>query len=153
MNEPIHRNSQPDTKPFVPVMNEPIHRYSQPDTQLGQSFTNDVVNQAGAGSANKPHIPSSKARSKRQQLSDLETQQNNLMALSGGYMTTDILPQYSAYQDKIDQLKRELTGASVLQGKAPEKPGIAYATLGDAYADSVLGQSFVDGVVNRTGAN
>jgi hypothetical protein len=68
-------------------------------------------------------------------------------------MTTDILPQYSAYQDKIDQLKRELTGASVLQGKAPKKPGIAYATLGDAYADSVLGQAFADGVVNRAGAN
>jgi hypothetical protein len=73
-------------------------------TPLGQSFTNDVVNQAGTHTPYKPYnIPSSKARSKRQQLSDLETQQNNLMALSGGYMTTDILPQYSAYQDKIDQ--------------------------------------------------
>jgi hypothetical protein len=35
-------------------MNEPIHRYSQPDIPLGQSFTNDVVNRAGAAGNAKP---------------------------------------------------------------------------------------------------
>jgi hypothetical protein len=35
-------------------MNEPIHRNSQPDIPLGQSFTNDVVNRAGAAGNAKP---------------------------------------------------------------------------------------------------
>ncbi len=46
----------------------------------------------------------------RNELDDLETQQNDLLVLNGGYMTTDILPQYRAYQDQIDQMNKKLAG-------------------------------------------
>ena len=72
---------------------------------------------------------------KRQQLNDLQTQQNNLFMLQyGGYITEDIQPQLSAYQNEIDQLNKELNGSAT----------------GNTTA---LGQAFTNDVVNQAGAN
>ena len=87
---------------------------------------------------------------KRRQLSDLQTQQNNLFVLHyGGYITRATSSRrLSAIQAEIDQLNKELAGASATStnvaapmntpsGGGHSIAGTGYATIGDAYADSV----------------
>ncbi len=119
---------------------------------------------AGSSSANTPSdpysIPWTDTQRMRNELDDLETEQNDLLVLNGGYMTTDILPQYRAYQDKIDQLNKKLAGAdtSVQNVAAPmNTPGSGgrFATIGDAYVDFLEqeGVVFKDSAANSAGAN
>ena len=153
-------------------------------TALGQSFTNGVVNRSGAnGYSNVQNVaaPMSTPTNTRsvdnggyanvvssqpfrtkahiaQQISDLETAQKDLVVLQyGGYITGDIQQQLNAYQAQIDQLNKELAGASTSANVAApmNTPDTGYATLGDAYADSLAqsGVTFADDVVNRAGAN
>ena len=80
-------------------------------------------------------------------ISKLETQMNNFMAANGGYVTTDNLSVLSGFREKIAALKNTLN-----QPEAEKETG-KYATLGEAYVDSLenepLGQGFTDDVVNR----
>ena len=78
------------------------------------------------------------------QISDLETQQNNFLAANGGYVNTENLPILSGYQEKIAELRKQLETASQPAAQTQES---GYATLGDAYADSVFGQT---GAVRNT---
>ena len=81
----------------------------------------------------------------RKQISDLETQQNNFLAANGGYVNTENLPILSGYQEKIAELRKQLETAG--QSTAAQTQESGYATLGDAYADSVFGQT---GTVQNT---
>ncbi len=131
----------------------------------GHSIAGSGYANVGSGSANTssdPYsIPWTDTQRMRNELDDLETQQNDLLVLNGGYMTTDILPQYRAYQNKIDQLNKKLAGAdtSVQNYAAPmNTPGSSgrFATLGDAYEDFLEqeGVVFKDSAVNsNAGAN
>ena len=133
-------------------------------TQLGQSFANDVVNRSGANRysnvqnvaapMNTPQSSTASTTStpqkigasvlaggltddqKRRQLRDLQAQQNNLFVLHyGGYITDDIQPQLSAYQNQIDQLNKELNASAT------------------GNTNTALGQSFANDVVSNAGAN
>ncbi len=114
------------------------------------------MDSSSANTSSDPYsIPWTDTQRMRNELDDLETQQNDLLVLNGGYMTTDILPQYRAYQDQIDQLNKKLAGVdtSVQNVAAPmNTPGRSgrFATLGDAYADLLEqeGVVFKDSAVN-----
>ncbi len=70
---------------------------------------------SSANTSSDPYsIPWTDTQRMRNELDDLETQQNDLLVLNGGYMTTDILPQYRVYQDRIDQLFSALKTYSAL---------------------------------------
>ena len=75
----------------------------------------------------------------------------------GGYITGDIQPQLNEIQNEIDQLTKELENTQTPDtiGRSMGIGTGKYATLGDAYADSVAqqGVTFADDVVNQAGTS
>ena len=76
----------------------------------------------------------------RQQISDLETQQNNYLAQNGGYVNTDNLPILSGYWEKIDALNKQLETYGNSETQAV-KPKSSLDELTAAYTDSVFGNT------------
>ena len=85
--------------------------YADSLVQPGTTFTNDVVNRAGANDANSsdPYsIPWTEDQEKRKRLSDAQIQRDNLLESMGDNPTMEDIVAWGEYDATIKQLTEEL---------------------------------------------
>ena len=120
-----------------------MNKGSGKGSQTGQ----DILNQNGGGGTkgskgnsgnSDPYaIPWTKEQETQADIRKLETQMHNYLAANGGQVSHNTLPVLSGFAEQIAALQNTLN-----QPEAEKETG-KYATLGEAYADSVAnGETF-----------